>query len=311
MEKKNLIIDVHHLSKSFGGIPAVVDINLQVNHGEIFGFLGPNGSGKTTTIRMLCGLLTPDSGSGTCLGYDIIKESKKIKQHTGYIPQFFGLYKKLTVYENIMFMAELYGITNRKQKIKNIMQQLDLTSRQNQLAGTLSGGWKQRLALAAALIHEPFLLLLDEPTASVDPESRREFWELMHNLSAEGMTILLSSHNMDEVERCKRIAYIYKGQLLLSGKIKEIVNNLGLKTWRVTGTNLNLLTKQLHATEGIDQVITFFNSLHVSSRNADELDNAVKPYLNNPNFTWEVIESSLDDAFIWLSRNRIKDIDNK
>lgn len=304
MQNENLIIDVNHLSKNFAGKPAVIDVSLQVKRGEIFGFLGPNGSGKTTTIRMLCGLLTPDKGSGTCLGYDVLTQTKLIKQHVGYIPQFFGLYKQLTVSENLLLMAELYGILDRERKVNDMMHQLDLYGRKDQLSGTLSGGLKQRLSLAAALIHEPFLLLLDEPTASVDPASRRDFWELMHNLSAEGMTILLSSHTMDEVERCHRIAYICNGQLLLSGKIKEIIQNIKLTTWKVQGSNLTLLAKQLQITPGVDQVITFFDTLHVSGRDEDALKEAVKLYINNPNFTWELTEATLEDAFIWLSRNQ-------
>ena len=258
MREHNYVIDVKHLCKKFKNLTAVKDISLSVQRGEIFGFLGPNGSGKTTTIRMLCGLLTPTSGSGTCMGYDILKESAKIKRHVGYIPQFFGMYKTLTVYENLSFIAELYGTVDRKEKIIHIMNQLNLTSLQKQLAGTLSGGWKQRLSLAAALLHDPFLLLLDEPTASVDPKSRREFWELMHGFAAEGMTILLSSHNMDEVEHCNHIAYISEGRLMMSGKIHEIINNVNLTTWQVKGANLPLLARQLQSIPAIDQVMTFF-----------------------------------------------------
>ncbi len=301
MALQNLIIDVHNLSKSFAGKPAVNDVSLQVRRGDIYGFLGPNGSGKTTVIRMLCGLLTPDSGSGTCLEYDIRTDTKRIKQHIGYIPQFFGLYKQLTIYENLLFVAELYGVIDRKIKVEIIMNQLSLTSRRDQLSGTLSGGWKQRLSLAAALIHEPLLLILDEPTASVDPKSRRDFWELMHSLASEGMTILLSSHNMDEVERCNEIAYICNGDILLNGKIKNIVQSVNLTTWRVKGKNLPLLVKQLQATPGVAQVITFFDTIHVTSDNSVLLEQAIKPYQQNKQFEWEQAESELEDVFIWLS----------
>lgn len=301
MALQNLIIDVHHLSKSFAGKAAVNDVSLQVKRGDIYGFLGPNGSGKTTVIRMLCGLLTPDSGTGTCLEYDIRTDTKFIKQHIGYIPQFFGLYKQLTIYENLLFVAELYGVIDRKIKVEIIMNQLSLTSRRDQLSGTLSGGWKQRLSLAAALIHEPLLLILDEPTASVDPKSRRDFWELMHSLASEGMTILLSSHNMDEVERCNEIAYICNGDILLNGKIKNIVQSVKLTTWRVKGKNLPLLVKQLQATPGVAQVITFFDTIHVTSDNSVLLEQAIKPYRQNKRFEWEQAESELEDVFIWLS----------
>lgn len=306
MRKENLIIDVHNLRKSFKHWLAVSDISLQVNRGEIFGFLGPNGSGKTTTIRMLCGLLTPDSGSGTCLGYDILTESEAIKQHIGYIPQYFGLYKKLSVYENLMFIAELYGILHRRTKVDMIMDQLDLGFFRNQLAETLSGGWKQRLSLAAALLHEPSLLLLDEPTASVDPKSRRDFWELMHNLSDEGMTILLSSHNMDEVACCHRIAYICNGQLMMKGKIRDLMDKVNLTTWLVKGSNLVLLAKQLTAIPGIDQVLTFFDALRVSSQNETDLLQAIQPYLTSPHYTWCQTETSLEDIFVWLSTKQDK-----
>lgn len=297
------MIDVHNLHKKFNDFVAVKDISMQVEYGEILGFLGPNGSGKTTTIRMLCGLLTPDGGSGTCLGYNILTESSAIKKNVGYIPQYFSLYKSLTVYENILFMSELYGIINRQEKTFDLMGKLDLLSRKDQLSGSLSGGWKQRLSLACALIHEPFLLLLDEPTASVDPKSRRDFWEIIHSLSAEGITVLLSSHNMDEVSRCHRIIYVCNGRVLMSGSIKEIIAIVNLATWEVHGPNLILLAKQLESTPGIDQVITFFDTLHVTSKNHDTLQEAIKPYLSTGNYVWKQIETTLDDVFIWLSNN--------
>jgi ABC-2 type transport system ATP-binding protein len=304
MDENNLIIDVKNLGKNFEHRPAVVNVSLQVRPGEIYGFLGPNGSGKTTTIRMLCGLLTPDSGSGTCLGYNLLTQSKTIRRHVGYIPQHFSLYKQLTVYENILFMAELYGVFDRKRAAQQIMTHLGLSSRKNQLAGGLSGGWKQRLALACALIHQPFLLLLDEPTASVDAESRMDFWEIMRDLSSEGMTILLSSHNMDEIERCHRISYISDGNLLLSGKIKEIIRDINLTTWKIQGKNLLLLAKQLEATPGIEQVITLLDTIHISGQNQEILNRAIKPFLENPNFTWQMIQPSLDDVFVWMTKHQ-------
>ncbi len=303
MNHSELIIDVKYLAKSFHDKPAVVDVSLQVGQGEIFGFLGPNGSGKTTTIRMLCGLLTPDNGSGTCMGYDVLTQARLIKQHLGYIPQIFGLYKHLSVYENLILIAELYGIPNKIKKINHVMEQLDLTSRKNQVSGTLSGGWKQRLSLAAALIHDPLLLLLDEPTANVDPKSRSEFWELMQILAMEGMTILLSSHNMDEIGRCNRIAYICNGRLLMEGDINKIITEINLITWEVKGTNILLLAKQLKAIPTIDQVVIFFDRLHVSSQDHAALEQAILPYINNPHFEWKIIETSLEDMFVWLSED--------
>ncbi|USQ13377.1 ABC transporter ATP-binding protein [Legionella lytica] len=305
MDENNLIIDVKNLGKNFEHRPAVVNVSLQVRPGEIYGFLGPNGSGKTTTIRMLCGLLTPDHGSGTCLGYDILTQSKTIRRHVGYIPQHFSLYKQLTVYENVLFMAELYGVFNRKRATQQIMAHLGLSSRKDQLAGGLSGGWKQRLALACALIHQPFLLLLDEPTASVDAESRMDFWEIMRDLSSEGMTILLSSHNMDEIERCHRISYISEGNLLLSGKINEIIRDINLTTWKVQGKNLLLLAKQLEVLPEIEQVITLLDTLHISGKNKEALNKAIQPFLANPNFTWQMIQPSLDDVFVWMTKHQV------
>lgn len=304
MRENSFIIDVNNLCKKIDGHEIVVDVNLQVKAGEIYGFLGPNGSGKTTTIRMLCGLLTPDSGTGSCLGYDLLTQTKIIRRYVGYIPQFFGLYKQLTVYENLMFMAELHGIIDRKLAVQKMIHELSLTAKQNQLAGGLSGGWKQRLALACALIHQPFLLLLDEPTASIDAQSRMEFWNIMHDLSAEGVTILLSSHNMDEIERCHRISYISNGHQLINGKIKEIIEHVNLLTWNVRGKNISLLAKQLEATPGIDQVIILMDSLHVSSQNHETLNQAIKLFQLNPNYTWEIITPSLDDIFIWMTRNQ-------
>jgi ABC-2 type transport system ATP-binding protein len=219
----DLVIDVHHLNKSFNGKPAVIDIELQVKRGEIFGFLGPNGSGKTTTIRMLCGLLIPDSGQGSCLGYNILTQSALIKNQVGYMTQRFSLYEDLTIYENLDFIARVYHVQPRQAKVQQCIADLQLTNYQHQLAGALSGGWKQRLALAAALLHDPKLLLLDEPTAGVDPKARREFWDHIQRLSEQGITTLVSTHYMDEAERCHRLAYIAYGHLLFHGTTAEII----------------------------------------------------------------------------------------
>lgn len=204
-------ISVEGLSKRFGDIAAVLDLTMRVRHGEIFGFLGPNGSGKTTSIRMMCGLLTPDAGRGQCLGFDIRTEANEIKQRVGYMTQKFSLYEDLSIRENLDFVARMYAVQNRRTVVERTIERLGLSERRDQLVGTLSGGWKQRLALAACLLHGPRLLLLDEPTASVDPKARRDFWEEIHALAAEGVSVLVSTHYMDEAKRCHRLAYIFGG----------------------------------------------------------------------------------------------------
>lgn len=301
---RDLIIDVKDLSKSFNSKPAVTGLSFEVPRGEVLGFLGPNGTGKTTTIRMLCGLLLPDSGSGQCMGYDIITQSHLIKSQVGYMTQYFSLYKDLTIQENLDFRARLYGLRDKKKRVSQIIEQLDLGPRKNQIARTLSGGWKQRLALAASVLHQPLLLLLDEPTAGVDPNARRDFWELLHGLAAEGTTILLSTHNMDEVERCHRIIYMTQGKVLARGDLNDLRAQINLTTWEVEGPNLPLLTKQLEALPQVGLVTTFYHTLHVSSDKKEELEQALLPYQKNPNFHWKLTESSLDDIFIWLTKTR-------
>ncbi len=231
-------IDIKNLSKRFGDKTVVNNVTLQVKQGEIFGFLGPNGSGKTTTIRMLCGLLTPDAGEGHCLGFDILTQSYQIKREVGYMSQRFSLYDDLSIYENLDFIARLYAMENRQQCVEQSLESLGLQHRQQQLAGALSGGWKQRLALAAALLHNPKLLLLDEPTAGVDPKARRDFWDHIHDLSEQGITTLVSTHYMDEAERCHRLAFILNGNLLTVGTEKEIIAASNLTTWQVIGDDV-------------------------------------------------------------------------
>ena len=238
-------IDVSGLSKSFEGKRVVDNFGIRVPRGTICGFLGPNGSGKTTTIRMLCGLLTPDAGSGTCLGFDLRREQSAIKRRVGYMTQRFSLYEELSIEENLNFIARVYAVPRRKQAVADALADLGLSERSGQLAGTLSGGWKQRLALAACLIHRPELLLLDEPTAGVDPKARREFWDQIHSLAAQGLTVLVSTHYMDEAERCHRLAYIAYGRLLAQGTADEVVRSSGLSTWQVTGESVAALAKEL------------------------------------------------------------------
>jgi ABC-2 type transport system ATP-binding protein len=292
------VIDVEGLSKSFAGKRVVDNFAIHVERGQIFGFLGPNGSGKTTTIRMLCGLLTPDSGHGTCLGYDIIRESAQIKREVGYMTQRFSLYEDLSIRENLDFVARVYAVADRRWAVEAALDRLGLTHRSHQLAGQLSGGWKQRLALAACLLHAPQLLLLDEPTAGVDPKARREFWDQIHTLSAAGITVLVSTHYMDEAERCHRLAYIAYGKLLISGTADEVIANSRLVTWAVTGPDLSGLAVELRRESALAMVVPFGNTLHVSGIDETELDAALAPFRQRPELTWRRAQPGLEDVFI-------------
>jgi ABC-2 type transport system ATP-binding protein len=294
-----LVIDVSGITKRFGAQTVVNSIAMQVRRGEIYGFLGPNGSGKTTFLRMLCGLLKPDAGQGTCLGYDILKQSDEIKKHVGYMTQKFSYYEDLNLEENLDFIARIYQVPNRKQAVSDSLHKLGLHARRKQLAGQLSGGWKQRLALAASLIHNPQLLLLDEPTAGVDPKARRDFWEEIHQLAAAGLTVLITTHYMDEAERCHRLAYIAYGNLLTSGTVEEVVSGARLTTWEVSGPNLPALANELRKLPGIEQVVAFGNTLHISSHRGDALHAAIQPWIKPP-YRWHQVESSLEHVFISL-----------
>jgi ABC-2 type transport system ATP-binding protein len=292
-------IQVEGLNKSFGGRRVVKDFSIQVEQGRITGFLGPNGSGKTTTLRMLCGLLTPDSGHGTALGYDIVAQSGEIKRRTGYMTQKFSLYEDLTVEENLQFSARIHGLDRIKERVADALAQLGLTERRRQLAGTLSGGWKQRLALASATLHEPQLLLLDEPTAGVDPQARRTFWDEIHALAANGLTVLVSTHYMDEAERCHDIAYIAYGELLARGTAQEVIDGARLFTWRGEGPGVDRLSDVLRGTPGVEMAAPFGLALHVSGGDAQALEKALAPY-RKPPFKWERTEPTLEDVFIHL-----------
>jgi ABC-2 type transport system ATP-binding protein len=302
----DIVIDVEGLTKTFGTRTVVRDLSLQVRRGAIYGFLGPNGSGKTTTIRMLCGLLTPDAGSGTTLGYDIRTEADKIKRQVGYMTQRFSLYQDLSVRENLEFVARLYGLPNPPGAARDMIARLGLSGREEQLAGELSGGWKQRLALGACTLPSPKLLLLDEPTAGVDPKARREFWNEIHALAADGLTVLVSTHYMDEAERCHEIAYIAYGVLLTHGTVDEVVAQSGLTTYTATGGDILKLSSALDGKPGVDTVAPFGNSLHVSGRDREALEKALAPYRDDPAITWTPSEPSLEDVFIELM-NRAKD----
>ena len=291
-------IDVTGLTKSFSGRRVVDDLAMRVGKGRICGFLGPNGSGKTTTIRMLCGLLTPDAGSGTCLGFDIIRESAEIKRQVGYMTQRFSLYEDLSLRENLDFIARVYGVAPRRRAVDATLEQLGLTHRASQLAGQLSGGWKQRLALAACLMHEPRLLLLDEPTAGVDPKARREFWDHIHALAAAGITVLVSTHYMDEAERCHELAYIAYGKLLATGTAGQVVAASGLVTWEATGPGLFELARELRTRPGVAMTVPFGNVLHVSGTDGEALERALTPYRARPDLEWRRAEPGLEDVFI-------------
>jgi ABC-2 type transport system ATP-binding protein len=295
-----LAIDVSELSKSFGTRKVVDKFSIQVPRGQVWGFLGPNGSGKTTTIRMLCGLLIPDSGTGTCLGYDIKTQASEIKRHVGYMTQRFSFYEDLSIRENLDFVARVYEMDDRVQVVDQALERLGLVERQQQLAGTLSGGWKQRLALAACILHRPQLLLLDEPTAGVDPQARRDFWDEIHQLAAQGLTVLVSTHYMDEAERCDRIVYLAYGTVLARGTVAEVIDGSTLSTWIVMGSDVRGLAGELHGREGIDQVSVFGVTLHVSGQDVTKLEQAIAPFRTRPEFTWEKSSPSLEDVFIHL-----------
>lgn len=304
-EEMPLVIDVRGLTKSFGATKVVDGIDMQVAEGEIYGFLGPNGSGKTTTIRLLCGLLTPDAGEGTCLGYDIRTESNLIKLKTGYMTQRFSLYEDLSIRENLAFVASIYGLDHPKKAVSDTLAKLNLDNRADQLAGTLSGGWKQRLALAAAIMHGPKLLLLDEPTAGVDPKARREFWDEIHALADDGMTVLVSTHYMDEAERCHKICYLAYGKLLARGTVEEVVRGSGLVTWAVSGPSqrrINRLAQELANREGIDMIAPFGATLHVSGANGTALETAIAPFRAEAELAWRKAEPTLEDVFIHMMK---------
>ena len=291
-------IEVHDLVKQFGGRTAVDHVSMTVKQGEIVGFLGPNGSGKTTTIRIMCGLLTPDGGSGNVLGHDLLTKGLQIKREVGYMTQRFSFYEDLTIAENLEFVARLYELKPVKKHVADTLADLGLTSRRNQLAGTLSGGWKQRLALAACIMHQPKLLLLDEPTAGVDPKARREFWDEIHQLAGNGLTVLVSTHYMDEAERCHRISYISYGRMLASGSVDEVVRDAGLTTFIIHGQQLEKLAAELRGRPGVDQVAPFGTTLHVVGADREKLAATIGELKARKEITVEEGQTSLEDVFI-------------
>ena len=294
-----LVIDVRDLQKSFGTHRVVHGLNLQVAAGEVCGFLGANGSGKTTTIRMLCGLLTPDGGSGTCLGLDIVANAPRIRRAVGYMTQHFSLYDDLTVFENLDFVARVYQLRDRRQAVQGMLARMGLARRADQLAGHLSGGWKQRLALAACVLHEPRLLLLDEPTAGVDAEARREFWDLIHDMAGEGLTTLVSTHYMDEAERCKRIVYLSDGHIVAQGAPDQMARNSKLVTYEAAGEGIDEAARRLRRMPGVEAAAVFGRSVRIAGSDRTALERAIADF-GDASLTWHEVEPRLEDVFIHL-----------
>src|SRR6516164_4684762 len=287
------VIDVHDLRKSFGARRVVDGLSLQVVKGEICGFLGANGSGKTTTIRILCGLLVADSGHGTCLGLDIIRQASSIRRHVGYMTQKFSFYDDLTVFENLDLVASVYEMSRPREAVHHIMDRMGLADRRDQLAAQLSGGWKQRLALAACILHEPRLLLLDEPTAGVDAKARREFWDLIHDMAGEGLTVLVSTHYMDEAERCNRIVYLASGRIVVEGGADEVARRAALITFEATGTGIDAAARRLRHQPGVDAAAVFGHALRVAGTDRATLEAAI----GNPDYaalSWREVEPRLE-----------------
>ena len=295
----DFVIDVHDLRKSFGALNVVDGLNLQVAKGEICGFLGANGSGKTTTIRMLCGLLFADSGYGTCLGLDIVRQAPLIRRQVGYMTQKFSFYEDLTVFENLDLVATLYEMPNPREVVRDIMDHMALADRRDQLAGQLSGGWKQRLALAACVLHEPQLLLLDEPTAGVDAKARREFWDLIHDMAGDGLTVLVSTHYMDEAERCNRIVYLANGHIVVQGNGEDLSHHSGLITFEATGQNIDAAARSLRRMPGVEAAAVFGRVLHVAGTDRVALEGAIHAAKNGA-LTWREVEPRLEDVFIHM-----------
>ncbi len=295
----SLAIDVHDLVKRYGSRTVVDRLSLSIEQGRICGFLGPNGSGKTTTLRMICGLLTPDGGGGRCLGHDLVREREEIKRQTGYMTQHFGLYGDLTIRENLEFVARVHGLDRRRERVDRALEQLGLESRQRQLTGALSGGWKQRLSLAAAVLHEPKLLLLDEPTAGVDPKARRAFWDAIHGYAAQGITVMVSTHYMDEAERCHEIAYIAYGELMARGTVGDIVKDCGLHAFVASGAGADRLAGSLRHAPGVSAA-AFGATLHVCGAERGALLAAIAPFRSDATLQWQEAEPTLEDIFIHL-----------
>ena len=297
---RDLVIDVRDLHKSYGARKVVDGLTLAVTAGEICGFLGANGSGKTTTIRMLCGLVKPDGGGGTCLGLDILRDAPRIRLQVGYMTQRFSFYDDLTVFENLDFVAAVYELPNRREAVRAIIDRMGLTDRADQLAGELSGGWKQRLGLAGCVLHKPKLLLLDEPTAGVDAKARREFWDLIHDMAADGMTVLVSTHYMDEAERCTRIVYLSDGKIVVQGTPDAVAKGGGLFTFEASGSDLDVAARTLRALPGVEAAAVFGSVLRVAGMDRAALEQAIHSPDGGHGLTWHEVEPRLEDVFIHL-----------
>jgi ABC-2 type transport system ATP-binding protein len=295
----DFVIDVRDLTKSFGARKVIEGLSLQVAKGEICGFLGANGSGKTTTIRMLCGLLVPDGGSGKCLGFDILRDGPRIRREVGYMTQRFSYYEDLTVFENLDLVANIYEMQDDRRAVQAIMDRMGLSDRAGQLAGQLSGGWKQRLALAACVLHQPRLLLLDEPTAGVDAKARREFWDLIHDMAGEGLTVLVSTHYMDEAERCKRIVYLASGHIVVQGSAEEVARNSGLVTFEATAEDIDAVSRRLRHMQGVEAAAVFGRTLRIGGMDRAKLEDAIHS-AKDVGLSWQEVEPRLEDVFIQM-----------
>ncbi|HAT7921372.1 TPA: ABC transporter ATP-binding protein [Legionella pneumophila] len=293
---KQIIIDVSGLAKSFNGVNAVVNLNLQIQEGTIFGFLGPNGSGKTTSLRLLSGLIIPDKGQGRCLNLDLMTQTKLIQAQIGYMPQNFCLYQNLTVYENLDFIARIYQLKNRKERLKEIIELLGLSDNQKRITATLSGGWKQRVSLAAALLHKPRILLLDEPTSGIDPQSRLLIWDHIQSIVSKGVTVLLSTQHMDEAERCHQLVYMSAGEIIARGSVIEIIQSTGLHSWVVKGESFSRL-KDILVNNPAIQMIEKGNEMRISSI-VDDIHQVLDPFVLN-NYEIKKADTTLEDAFIY------------
>jgi ABC-type multidrug transport system ATPase subunit len=302
-----LAIDVHDLHKRYGDRKVVDGLTLAVPAGEICGFLGANGSGKTTTIRMLCGLIRPDGGGGTCLGLDIVRSAPLIRRQIGYMTQRFSFYDDLTVFENLDFVGAVYELANRRQAVRAIIERMGLADRSDQLAGQLSGGWKQRLSLAACVLHEPKLLLLDEPTAGVDAKARREFWDLIHDMAVDGITVLVSTHYMDEAERCGRIVYLSDGKIVVQGSPDAVARGSGLVTYEATGAELDIAARKLRLMAGVEAAAVFGSALRIAGMDRAALDRAIASPDGGAALAWHEVVPQLEDVFIHLLSQPAKD----
>jgi len=302
-----LVIDVHDLQKRYGERKVVDGLTLAVTAGEICGFLGANGSGKTTTIRMLCGLIKTDGGGGTCLGLDITKAAPQIRLQIGYMTQRFSFYEDLTVNENLDFVAAVYELENRPEAVRAIIDRMGLSDRVKQLAGELSGGWKQRLALAACVMHKPKLLLLDEPTAGVDAKARREFWDIIHDMAADGLTVLVSTHYMDEAERCARIVYLSDGKIVVQGTPDEVAHGSGLVTYTATGKDGDVAARKLRQMPGVEAAAVFGEAVRVAGMDRAALEKAIASPEGGAGMDWHEVTPGLEDVFIHLLSKPVKE----